>query len=60
MKCDARWEGYTVSEVDGEKHGLPPWKWYVGSEGGPGMTVCPVCHYEYVEWVNYREEKNAP
>lgn len=45
-ECKTEWSGFRVL-LDNKKvpHML----------NGPGMTVCPQCHHDYIHWTNYDE-----
>lgn len=49
--CGFEWDGYRMMpEVDKNEDVVGYRK-----ESGPGMTVCPKCKAEQVEWVNFEE-----
>jgi len=48
-KCKFEWEAYRIL--------LDKYKNPIEFEG-PGMTVCPKCHNEEIEWLNYKKFKD--
>lgn len=48
-KCEFEWEAYRIM-LDNYGNSI--------RLKGPGMTVCPKCYHEKVEWLNYEKFKD--